>query len=280
MQSVITIVIVKSWNILLIYTSYLSSQVAYSCNMATPGITEKNELFFRVCELLMGIGTKVMRKTFEDLNHPKSMEDILKSNKTLLKNLPRRVLTEKMQNTLFPTQTSYGRIEDFDITLLSVLFRNICGLQAPIVDYTSNRRSWDEDPPYTDHSTEADLVRLKLLRNTVYGHAKDTTMSSTEFSNTWRAITEVLERLDPSTTNKNDIDNLFSAPLTELEVSYQNDLEVWYLHEQEVMKQLEELKTDRQETKDQLKLLHQKMDEVIKLSKGRYKSFRNIPSEY
>ena len=229
--------------------------------METSAITENNELFFRICELLMGIGTKVMRRKFEELHHPKPVDEVLKSKKNFLLNkLPKKVLTEKMRNTLFPTPTSYGEITDFDITLLSVLFRSICGLQPPTVDHCG-RPSWDENPVKNDYTLPADLVRVKILRNTIYGHAKDTQMSTAEFNASWNDIADVLKRLDPSEKNKNEIDHLYNASLTELEVSYKSDLEVWYSHEQEVIKQLEETKEELQEMKEEMKKLHEEQIE-------------------
>ena len=85
-----------------------------------------------------------------------------------------------------PSTTS----SDYDITLLSILIRNICGLRAPV-----STRSWDVKPPSTDPSREADLVRIKLYRNKVYAHIHRTDVSDADFDIYWSEISGVLQRL-------------------------------------------------------------------------------------
>ena len=203
--------------------------------MATAAITKDNESFFRVCQLLMGIGTQVMRKVFANIHRPNSVDSVLRFHKKILQKLPGRILTEEMRNILFPTADSYGKLIDFDMTLLTVLFRSISGLKPPIVDINLGRRSWDEKPHKDDYSLEADLVRLKLFRNAI-AHGTKTGLSSDEFANTWEAIADVLKRRDPLV--EKDIDYLRNAPFTELEVKYSSDLEQWVECEKEILKRL------------------------------------------
>ena len=234
--------------------------------MELAAITIENELFFRTCQLLMGVGVKAMRQAFERLHHPKTLTSVLQSNERTLRKLPRRVLTENMQNTLFPSSNSYGKLSDFDITLLSVLFRHISGLKPPIADPVTGRRSWDEDPANCDVSLEADLVRLKRFRNSIYAHAKSTAMSSCEFAATWDAIADVLKRLDPLL--KTEIDNLKTSPFTKVEITYNIELQNWYLHEQDVLKQLEYHGQDiKEELKSNCQKIIDKLEEV-EVSKG------------
>ncbi len=57
---------------------------------------------------------------------------------------------------LYPPSPHPPNINDFDITLLCILLRNICGLSPPSL-------GWDKIPNVADHSTQADIVRIKLL---------------------------------------------------------------------------------------------------------------------
>ena len=206
--------------------------------MATAAVTTENESFFRICQLLMGVGTEVMRNVFEDLHHPSTLDAVLQSNKSKLRNLPWRVLNNKMRSTLFPGGNSYGKITDFDITLLSILFRHICGLSPPVAQ--KGQRSWDEEPFTCDHSLAADLVRLKRYRNTICAHTTSTKMPREEFDRTWDGIAAVLIRLGGQSV-KLKIDCLREAPFTELEISYSKDLEEWYKDEQQVKEKLEDI---------------------------------------
>ena len=226
----------------------------------TSAITEENKFFFRICQLLIDFGTTVMRNEFNKKHPPHTLDTVLQVHEKQLKKLPKKVLTVAMWNVLYPTPSTYGNCSDFDITLLSVLFRNICSLNPPVVDVASGRRSWDEDPLQNDHSLEADLVRLKLFRNRIYAHAKSFSMSATEFRDIWTDVSQVLVRRDPSM--QNDIDTLQKIPFTELERSYSQHLEDWYRHEQEVKEQLDDIHNIAMNTLEEVKSVMSKLEEV------------------
>ena len=76
----------------------------------------------------------------------------------------------------------------FDITLLTVLLRNICGLCAPA-------NGWDRLPLPTSISIADDIARVKYYRNTVYGHASQASVDDSSFSAYWQEIREALVRL-------------------------------------------------------------------------------------
>ena len=69
-----------------------------------------------------------------------------------------------------------------------VLLRNICGLVPPAT-------GWDSLPAATDLSPEADIVRIKYYRNTVYGHASEASVDDATFSQYWKDIQDALVRL-------------------------------------------------------------------------------------
>jgi len=50
-------------------------------------------------------------------------------------------------------------------------------------------------PPGTDNSREADIVRVKYFRNTVYGHAEKASVDAATFSALWKDIRDALVRL-------------------------------------------------------------------------------------
>ena len=69
-----------------------------------------------------------------------------------------------------------------------VLLRNICGLVRPAT-------GWDTLPPVTDTTLEADIVRIKCYRNTVYGHASEASVDDPTFNQYWKDIQDALVRL-------------------------------------------------------------------------------------
>ena len=68
------------------------------------------------------------------------------------------------------------------------LLRNICGLAPPLT-------GWDALPATTDVSREADIARVKYLRNTVYGHAEQAFVDDATFDTHWKEIRDTLVRL-------------------------------------------------------------------------------------
>ena len=116
--------------------------------------TEEEEYFQRLCMLLIGEGSKIMRLEFDKIIPPTYLPKCLEKNKTKLENLPTNVLTGKMQSILYAkAPIYYGCTNDFDMSLLMVLFRNLCNLSPP-----PSTGNWNEMPSADDSSLEADLV--------------------------------------------------------------------------------------------------------------------------
>ena len=68
------------------------------------------------------------------------------------------VLSNKQMELIFPKNQETDSFT-FDITLLAVLIRNCCKLLPPV-------RGWnDKDPPLTDQSIAANVIRARELRN-------------------------------------------------------------------------------------------------------------------
>ena len=75
----------------------------------------------------------------------------------------------------------------FDITLLTILLRNICELSPPAT-------GWNVMPPVEDTSKSADIVRIKLFRNQVY-HVAHARLDDAKFEELWQEISQPLVRL-------------------------------------------------------------------------------------
>ena len=69
-----------------------------------------------------------------------------------------------------------------------VQLRNICGLAAPAT-------GWDALPAATDVTLEADIARIKYLRNTVYAHAEHASVDDATFNTYWCEIRDAVVRL-------------------------------------------------------------------------------------
>ena len=164
--------------------------------------TKENTNYARLCRLLVDGGTKALRHTFDTFHPPADLYRHLHvthpSNHWILQNLrKKRVLNPTQWGKLYPTTPAAVKSEDFDITLLMVLLRNICGLTAPAT-------GWDSLPPASDMSVEGNIARVKFYRNSVYGHAIQASLDDSTFNTLWQEISTALVALgvDAAAINK------------------------------------------------------------------------------
>ena len=152
--------------------------------------TQENTNYARLCRLLVDVGRRVLRDTFDNKHPPANLHVVLSSPSvfsTLQALRRRRVLNPLQWGKLFPAVTSNLSSANFDVTLLVVLLRNICGLSPPV-----STGSWDELPPDSDESTEANIVRIKWYRNDVYGHATKASLDDATFHALWQKISSAV----------------------------------------------------------------------------------------
>ena len=221
--------------------------------MATPSVTSTKEStnYARLCRLLIDVGSQALRDTFDGFYSSGNLHSFLSSSSVQSKlNALRRkkVLNPTQWNKLFPAAPTSVTSASFDITLLSVLLRNICGLSPP-----ASTTSWDKLPPPTDTCREADLVRIKHFRNTVYGHAEKASVDDVTFNGLWHDIESAMVRLGgPS----------YAAAIAKLkgegmdpviEKRYKKVLLMWKKDEDNIKNEIEELRKEIQELKDFMK---------------------------
>ena len=130
-----------------------------------------------------------MRYTFDKIHSAANLFNVLKAGSaehSTLQSLKRkRIINATQWGKLYPSPPSSVTSDDFDITLLMVLLRNICGLAAPAT-------GWDSLPPASDTSVEANIARVKYYRNSVYGHASQASVDNPTFNSLWQDVSAAL----------------------------------------------------------------------------------------
>ena len=120
----------------------------------------------KLMRLVLDGGTEGLRKVFQRI-HPGNLQVVLSctcsSSSTcnyhcLSEFKKRKIINQNQWDKLYPAHPNKPNINDFDITLLSVLLRNICSLSPPST-------GWDKPATPSDHLVEADIVRIKIFRN-------------------------------------------------------------------------------------------------------------------
>ncbi|XP_022794550.1 E3 ubiquitin-protein ligase DZIP3-like [Stylophora pistillata] len=155
-----------------------------------PSTTETTN-YARLCRLLVGVGSDVLRETFDKKRPPGDLGTVLSSSrvhKELQKLKEKNVRKLSQWNKLYPVKKSSVSSNNFDITFLMILLRSICSLFPPPT-------GWDAPPPATDTTLEADIVRIKWYRNTIYGHASQASVDDVTFNQYWQDIQGPLVRL-------------------------------------------------------------------------------------
>ncbi|EDO40795.1 predicted protein [Nematostella vectensis] len=146
----------------------------------------------------------------------------------------------------------------FDITLLTMLLRNICGILTP----TPTDPFWSTYPPDTDYSDKANLVRIRMLRNE-FGHR--TTIVIIDDSDLMRPVgirSQIFSQMVSLGEDKAEIDDTKTRPKGTKD--YHGTLQRWIHCDLQELKMGSEKvqKMDRKMNKDADEGVSQKVEEM------------------
>ena len=195
--------------------------------------------YARLCRLLVDVGSQVLRSTFDKVHPPATLHTVLGSTSVHYLTLQslykgkKKVLNPTQWGKLYPAHSPVSSAT-FDITLLTVLLRNICGLGPPT-------NGWDRLPLATSISIADDIARVKYYRNTVYGHASQAAVDDIRFSAYWQEIREALVRLGGANLRA-DINNLEHDCMDpDIEKHYRELMEQWKKDDDSIKNKLDEM---------------------------------------
>ena len=208
--------------------------------------------YSRICQLLVDKGGDALRSTFHVKHPPSTLAAVLNANKSVLKKIRYSVISPSQWNLLFPASGAPDS-KNFDITLLTIILRNICGLSAP-------KTGWNAMPPTGDTSISADIVRIKLLRNQVYGHIASPQLDDTKFETLWKEISKPLVNLG---IPQQDIDEAKVAPLSPEEESYIEKLKEWKELEDDILSKLNDVETEVNNVRSEVSILRKTVENQI-----------------
>ena len=147
------------------------------------GATEEMTNLNRVSRLLMGPCTDQLRDLLRFYIPLASFLKVIQREKSRLSRL-----TGPQKNLILPSSGVYsGNYNDMDISLLYILLRNVCGIQA-------HNKGWGNIPDSTDRSVSANIERIRLARNDCSHFTGG--MCKTEFHRIWSNIKAAVVDLD------------------------------------------------------------------------------------
>ncbi|XP_062607980.1 E3 ubiquitin-protein ligase DZIP3-like [Saccostrea cucullata] len=104
------------------------------------------------------------------------------------------IINKDQRNLLYPRAGQYlGTYEDFDLSLLYILLRNISGIPP-------HKNGWGKQPDPTDRSLSANIDRTREIRNTYCGHVPRVTLPEQDFQRIWQDTTVIIRELEGSLT--------------------------------------------------------------------------------
>ncbi|XP_046858605.1 uncharacterized protein LOC124452054 [Xenia sp. Carnegie-2017] len=205
---------------------------------------------FKLMRLIVDVGGEALRITLRKQLSGTDLFYILNDNKNFNKLLllKDKQIKQHQWDLLYPPTPILPNENKFDITLLCILLRNICGLKPP------RDPIWTSVNDPTDYSTEADITRIRLFRNDRFAHLPNTSVSFNEFEDFCVKISEPFLRLGIS---QEEIDRITSEVCGNEE--YKRILREW----DELKNDLEVLKSDHKEIKNTLKDIGTNVGKVI-----------------
>ena len=225
----------------------------------------------RICQLLINKGGEALRRVLHAKLFPATLAAALHSHRHrgTLRGIRYGVIKNPQWDLLYPS-AGLPDSKKFDITLLCILLRNICGLSAPAT-------GWDAMPPKNDTSISADIVRIKRYRDKVYGHIHETQYDDAKFEQLWKDISKTLRRL---LILREDIANLKEAPLSAEEDTYLKKLKKMMDEDARVCEEVQDLKNEVVQLKVEVNKLTDKggnsqLDQLAKVDfKGKIDGLR------
>lgn len=143
----------------------------------------------RVGRIILGPCTDILLDILKKEISPSALSRKLK---TFIGKTPKH---KKCPISLQQAQLVYGgKYQDFDITLLYVLFRNVCSIPP-------HANQWGNDPSTGDRSLSANIERIRIIRNQFYGNPKKISLSDTVFKKTWNNIFQIIKELEGYLSN-------------------------------------------------------------------------------
>lgn len=145
--------------------------------------TQKTTNLARVARMILGPCTDVLRAVLTNEISPSALSQNVK---TFIANHPKhkKCFINTEQEKLIHGKT----YDDFDITLLYTVLRNICHIPE-------HKNRWGNVPLPTDRSVSANLERIRLIRNE-YGHSSKFSLSDIEFKRKWQDILKIVQELE------------------------------------------------------------------------------------
>ena len=224
---------------------------------------------FKLMRLIVDGGTEVLRNIFLSI-HPRNLHAVLYTHYSTLYPLfkTKKIITQPQWDKLYPPIPRIPNIQEFDITLLVILLRNICSLTPPTT-------GWNVMPGSTDNSREANIVRIRLFRNNFFGHVPGTDVSRLDFETHWIQVGSALRSLG---INQAEINRLKAEECGEEEVNRVRT--EWNESEREVVTKLDGFEKIIHESERKIVSKLDGLEKRLEVHEPSYESSKQVKSSF
>lgn len=146
--------------------------------------TEDTTNLARLARIILGPCTDVLRDVLKKNMNPSVLPGTVKTFITHLPKHKKSPFTKQQEKIVYT-----GKYSDFDITLLYILFRNIC-------TFPPHSQQWGNAPNPGDRSESANIERIRVLRNKYQGHHSSISISNSDFNREWQDIFDIVKELE------------------------------------------------------------------------------------
>ena len=130
--------------------------------------TKETTNYARLCRVIVDVGTCALRDCFDTICSPPTLHTVLTASQATLQSLrSRRIINATQRGKLFPAVPASVSSRDFDITLLMILLRTICGLAPPLTGWAPSLRSQTSAVKPTLHESNTSGIACSLMPNTL-----------------------------------------------------------------------------------------------------------------
>ncbi|KAL6089437.1 hypothetical protein STEG23_002080, partial [Scotinomys teguina] len=170
--------------------------------------------FYHLLHIIIISGTDIVRQIFDEAMPPTLLKKELHIHKNVLEPYYNHLWTNHplggSWHLLYPPNKELPQSKQFDLCLLLALIKHLNVFPAP-------RKGWDMEPPSSDLSKSADILRLCKYRDILLSEILMNGLTELQFSSIWKKVSDILLRLG---MKQEDIDKVKENPIENISLDY------------------------------------------------------------
>ncbi|KAM9201255.1 LOW QUALITY PROTEIN: E3 ubiquitin-protein ligase DZIP3 [Dugong dugon] len=170
--------------------------------------------FYHLLQIIIISGTDIVRQIFDEAMPPSLLKKELLLHKNVLEPFYNHLWTNHplggAWHLLYPPNKELPQSKQFDLYLLLALIKHLNVFPTP-------QKGWNMEPPSSDLSKSADILRLCRHRDVLLGEVLMNGLSESQFNSTWKKVSEILLRLG---MKQEDIDKVKENPVENISLDY------------------------------------------------------------